>query len=91
MKKLNVSEIRLELLDKEMSFTELDNFMMENGYYSVFDDGATEEIKYDKNVVYTALNSGECEILIDFDITIDNGEDESISAFYLRVNSVEKF
>lgn len=27
-----------ELVNEEMSFTELDNFMMENGYYTVFDE-----------------------------------------------------
>ena len=49
MKKLNVEEIKKELVNEEMSFTDLDNFMMESGYYSVFDDGATENIKQDKN------------------------------------------
>ena len=43
MKKLNVEEIKKELVNEEMSFTELDNFMMENGYYSVFDDGVPAE------------------------------------------------
>lgn len=31
MKKINAKE----LVNEEMSFTQLDNFMMENGYYSV--------------------------------------------------------
>ena len=39
MKKLNAEEIKKELLNEEMSFTDFDNFMMESGYYSVFDDG----------------------------------------------------
>lgn len=64
MKKLNAEEIKKELLNEEMSFTDLDNFMMESGYYSVFDDGATENIKQDKNVVYTATDSNECEVQI---------------------------
>lgn len=62
MKKLNVEEIKKELVNEEMSFIDLDNFMMESGYYSVFDDGATENIKQDKNVVYTATDSNECEV-----------------------------
>lgn len=56
-----------------MSFTDLDNFMMESGYYSVFDDGVTADIKQDGNVVYTATDSNECEVQIFFEITIDNG------------------
>jgi hypothetical protein len=91
MKKLNVEEIKKELLNEEMSFTDLDNFMMESGYYSVFDDGATENIKQDKNVVYTATDSNECEVQIFFEITIDNGEDEAEEAFYLKVTDVQEF
>lgn len=51
MKKLNVEEIKKELANEEMSFVELDNFMMDAGYYSVFDDGVTENIKQEKNSV----------------------------------------
>lgn len=91
MKKLNAEEIKKELLNEEMSFTDLDNFMMESGYYSVFDDGATENIKQDKNVVYTAADSNECEVQIFFEITIDNGEDEAEEAFYLKVTDVQEF
>lgn len=80
MKKLNVEEIKKELLNEEMSFTDLDNFMMESGYYSVFDDGVTADIKQDGNVVYTATDSNECEVQIFFEITIDNGEDEAEEA-----------
>lgn len=56
---------------------DLDNFMMESGYYSVFDDGVTADIKQDGNVVYTATDSNECEVQIFFEITTDNGEDEA--------------
>lgn len=88
---LNVEEIKKELVNEEMSFTDLDNFMMESGYYSVFDDGATENIKQDKNVVYTATDSNECEVQIFFEITTDNGEDEAEEAFYLKVTDVQEF
>ena len=91
MKKLNAEEIKKELLNEEMSFTDFDNFMMESGYYSVFDDGATENIKQDGNVVYTATDSNECEVQIFFEITIDNGEDEAEEAFYLKVTDVQEF
>ena len=91
MKKLNVEEIKKELVNEEMSFTELDNFMMENGYYSVFDDGVTEDIKHDGNVVYTAEDTNECEIQILFEITTDNGEDEAEESFDLKVTDVQAF
>ena len=32
-----------------------------------------------------------CEVVVEFEITIDNGEDEDAEAFYLEVTSVEKF
>ncbi len=91
MKKATVEKIRTEFLGKEVNFYNLDNFMMENGYYSVFDDGAIEDIKADKNVVYTAMDTNECEVIIEFEITIDSSEDEAEENFDLKVTSVEKF
>ena len=91
MNKLNAKELNKELKGNEYSFEELDNFMMENGYYSVFDDGVTNDIKEDKNVVYTATDTNECEVKINFEITVNNGEDEIEEAFYLKVINVEEF
>lgn len=91
MKKLAVKEINKELLNEEMSFTELDNFMMENGYYSVFDDGVTEQIKQDRNVVYTAVDTCEAEVQIFFEILIDNEKDEAEESFILKVINVTNF
>ena len=86
-----VEEIKKELVNEEMSFTELDNFMMENGYYTVFDEGATFDIKWGKNVIYTATDTNEAEVQIFFEITTDNGEDEAEEAFYLKVTDVQEF
>lgn len=91
MKKATVEKIRTEFLGKEINFYNLDNYMSENGYYSVFDDGAIEDIKADKNVVYTGLDTNECEVIIEFEITIDSSEDEAEENFDLKVLSVEKF
>lgn len=91
MKKLMVNELKEMLENKEMDFLELDNKMVESGYYTLFDDGATANIKEDKNVVYTARDTNECEIIINFEITIDNGEDEIDESFELKVISVEEF
>ena len=50
MKELNTSE----LLNKEMWFHSLDEFMVEQGYYSVLgDDDVISDIKQNKSVVYT--------------------------------------
>ncbi|HBJ1650372.1 TPA: hypothetical protein LA460_000276 [Clostridium botulinum] len=91
MKKLLVNELKEMLENKEIDFLKLDGIMEENGYYSVCDDGAITNIKEDKNVVYTARDTCECEIIINFEITIDNSEDEIDEAFDLKVISVEEF
>ena len=91
MKKLNVKELNKELKGNEYSFEELDSFMIKSGYYSVFDDGVTNNIKEDKNVVYTATDTNECEVKIRFEITVNNGEDEIEEAFYLKVIDIEEF
>lgn len=77
-----------KLVNNEMSFSELDACMVENGYYSVLDDGITEDIKADKCVCYTACDTDECEVRISFEITIDCGEDEDVAAFILKVTDV---
>lgn len=89
--KLNVNELKNELLNCEMSFVDLDNFMMANGYYTVFEDGATDDIKFSKSVAYTATDTNEAEVIISFDITIDNAEDEAETAFELKVTDIEEF
>lgn len=89
MRKLNVAEIKEELLNKEISFLDLDNFMNKNGYYSVFEDGITKDIKADGNVVYTALDTCDAEVIISFKITCDNGADEVEEAFYMNIEAVE--
>lgn len=57
MKELNTSE----LVNKEMWFHSLDEFMVEQGYYSVLgDDDVISDIKQNKSVVYTDTISNEC-------------------------------
>ena len=101
----HVSTGHVTNLGDVVNLTHLDvggKFFLDNGFEhafhgflnvldSVVDDGATEEIKKDKNVVYTAVDTCECEVIINFTITIDNGEDECEEAFELLVTSIEKF
>lgn len=89
MKKIEM--LKNELENEELNFAELDNVMLKHRFYSVMDDGITEEVKEDKKVVYVDIDSGMCEVIIDFEITINNGEYEGPEDFYLKVTSVENF
>lgn len=91
MKKLTAQEINKELVNKEISFTELDNYMIGSGYQTVFEDGAAKEIKEDLNVIYTAADTCECEVQIFFEITINNSEGYVEEDFYLKVTGVYEF
>ena len=84
-----LEKLKKELLGKEINFQELDAYMIKNGFYSLLDDGITKEIKHDKNVTYTGVKSGECEVLIKFEIIIDSVEDESEDNFILQVTGIE--
>lgn len=86
-----IEQLNEKLKGKEFSFAELDNIMEAAGFYTVFESGATDDIKQDLSVVYTGTESNECEVIIYFEITIDNEEDEVAENFYLRVSSIEPF
>lgn len=82
-----LENLKNELVGREMSFLDLDNYMMSQGFYSVWDDGVTGNIKEDLNVVYISTKTNEAEIQIFFNITIDDGEE----AFIMEITSVEEF
>lgn len=84
-----LEKLKKELLGKEINFQELDAYMIKNSFYSVLDDEITDEIKHDKNVTYTGIENGECEVLIKFEIIIDSVEDESEDNFILQVTGIE--
>lgn len=84
-----LEKLKKELLGKEINFQELDAYMIKNSFYSVLYDCITKEIKHDKNVTYTGIKSGECEVLIKFEIIINNAEDESEDNFILQVTGIE--
>lgn len=84
-----LENLRKELLGQEMNFIELDNYMMSEGFYSVFDDGATDNIKECENVAYMSKESGEWEVLISFKIIKDNEDDEPEENFVMKITEVE--
>lgn len=89
MKKLNVTELSKELVGKEISFMKLDNFMMESGYRSVFEDGIGENVQEDGNVVYIGADTLEDEVQIYLEIL--ESDEERSDIFTLKVTSVEEF
>ena len=84
-----LENLRKELLGQEMDFVELDNYMMSEGFYTVFDDGATDNIKECENVAYMSKESGEWEVLISFKIIKDNEDDEPEENFVMKITEVE--
>ena len=84
-----LENLRKELLGQEMDFVELDNYMMSEGFYSVFDDGATDNIKECENVAYMSKESGEWGVLISFKIIKDNEDDEPEENFVMKITEVE--
>ena len=89
----NVEILREKLLNNEMSFTELDEILEENGYKNVIynrDDDEIEDIKEEQEVEYVAKDTDEAELLIYFDITKDNERGEYVEDFYLKVTYIER-
>ena len=86
-----IKNIKNELLNEELNFIELDTIMVNNGFYSVLDDGIINDIKQDLNVVYSLVETGEATIIINFKITIDSGKDEIKESFYIKVVNIELF
>ena len=75
----------------EFTFKDLDKKMVELGFYSMFEHGITSNVKFDRSIVYTGKGSDSCEIIIDFEITVDNDENEAENAFELLVTDVNNF
>ena len=88
---IKLNELRNNLDGKELSFIELDNFMIKHGYYTVIDDGIIDNIKQDENVIYTSKQTNESEIQIFFNIIYNNGKDESEESFIIKIIEVGQF
>ena len=88
---IKLNELRNYLRGKELTFIELDNFMIKHGYYTVIDDGIIDNIKQDENVIYTSKQTNESEIQIFFNIIYNNGKDESKESFIIKIIEVGQF
>lgn len=83
MKEL-VKELLHELKDKEITFCDLDNYMITKGFYSVYDDNDVRYIIDDSNVVYTLNDDSLKEVIIYFNVTSKNNIE-------LKVINIEEF
>ena len=88
---IKLNELRNDLGGKELSFIELDNYMVEHDYYSVLDDGIINQIKQDESVIYTNRITNEADIQIFFNIICNNGADEVEESFEIKIIEVEQF
>lgn len=84
-----IKELNNDLKEKKLSFLELDNYMMVQGFYSVYNDGIEKQVKKDKNVVYSLINNAAKEVIIYFDIikTFSNNSFD----FSIKIISIEEF
>ena len=84
-----IKELNNDLKEKKLSFLELNNYMMVQEFYSVYNDGIEEQVKKDKNVVYSFIDNVKKEVIIYFDIvTYFSKEDFDFS---IKIISLEEF
>lgn len=84
-----IKELNNDLKEKKLSFLELDNYMMVQGFYSVYNDGIEEQIKKDKNVVYSFIDNVKKEVIIYFDI-VTYFSNKNFD-FSIKIISIEEF
>ena len=85
---LNLNKLKNELVGFEVSCLELDNKLVESGFYSEF-DSYNDELIDSKCVCYTSTEDTEEGIMIDFEVAIEVGEDEVIIASELKVVDIK--
>lgn len=80
-----LEKLRSLLVGKEVSFLELDNIMIQEGFYSVLCDGVTQEMREYQNICFTNTKTEGAEIVIHFEIISDFGQGE----YSLIVKSID--
>ena len=86
-----MTNLKKELLGMELTLMELDNRMMENGYYTIFDDGVLEEVLVNKSSAFLSTKVNETQILVSFEaLSLADKEVESLGASYLKITNAEK-
>ena len=82
--------IKDDIINKEMTFCELDDIMCDRGFYSEFDeDERVSDAKRSNSLYYLYKGDDETKVKIKFLITANNEVDEIIQCFDLIAYSVE--
>ena len=83
-----INKLRNELLNKELSFLQLDNLMTNNNFYSCFEDDIIEYIHSNDEIFYLNIDTDK---QYKFDIKITVSDDDLTENFYLKVLNIEEY
>lgn len=84
-----IKEIKEDILGEEMWFYQLDNYMMSEGFCSVMEEGAMEDIEWAKNAIFVIDWENDEGVQVFFVITENEGENGE--GFKIKVTGIEKF
>lgn len=91
IRKLDIESIRKSLVNKEVTFCDLDSIMMDWNFYSNYDeDNRILEAKAEGEIYYLWSSDNETQVVINFIITADNEEDEGQEVFDLMPYNVKE-
>lgn len=79
-----------ELIGKEMDVIQLSNILTREGFEDICYFGNWEEI-FESESVVVADDKGENQIIIEFEVTAQNGEDEVITATVIKIKDINEF
>lgn len=83
-----INKLRNELLNKELSFLQLDNLMTNNNFYSCFENDIIEYIYSNNEIFYLKIDTDK---QYKFDIKITVSDDDLTENFYLKVLNIEEY
>ena len=85
-----MKNLKAELVGIELTLLELDNKMVERGYYTIFDEGVLEEVLVGKSSAFLSTKDNETQILVSFEVlSLADAEVESLGASYLKITDIE--
>lgn len=77
-----LNKLKNELLNERFTLPELDDFIVRNDFFSIFNDGVVDEVLKDGNIAYDSfVHEG---ILISFDV-IEQKKEESL----IKITDIE--
>ena len=88
---VTLQEVKEDLINKEVSFIDLDNYLVSKGFYTESYDVDYKEIIENENINYTFITNEIIEdtyILINFEIIIAAGAEENTAASVIKIIEV---